>query len=130
MATNQEKLDAIFDPKHILQAQVPLNKGDKAFHGTRHSVEHLLYLGMYYGRDAAARAARLEKSVSTQNATIANLVSALAAVAKGEPFDQAKLLAGVRAAAKEGAEEGAREGVAESIDSIDVTVNTKGGAPA
>ena len=46
-----------------------------------------------------------------------SLISALAAVAKGEPFDEAKLLAGVQAAAE--------AGVKAAIDSIETTVNVK-----
>lgn len=47
-------------------------------------------------------------------ATIANLVGAVAALAKGEEFDEAKLLAGVRAAAE--------AGVKNAIASIETTV--------
>lgn len=48
-----------------------------------------------------------------------SLISALAAVAKGEPFDEAKLLAGVKSAAE--------AGVKAAIDSIETTttVNVK-----
>ena len=49
-----------------------------------------------------------------QNAQIAGLVGALAAVSKGEPFDQEKLLAGVKDAAE--------TGVKDAIESITVTV--------
>lgn len=47
-----------------------------------------------------------------------SLISALAAVAGGEPFDEAKLLAGVKSAAE--------AGVKAAIDSIETTVNVKG----
>lgn len=121
MATNQQKLDGLANGTLIWQQQIPLKKGDPAFHNTVYSAEHLLYLAKYYAQQSNTRAARLEQAVAAQNATITNLVSALASVAKGEPFDQAKLIAGVTEAAREGA----RAGVEESIDSIDVTVNTK-----
>lgn len=49
-----------------------------------------------------------------QNAQIAGLVGALAAVSKGEPFDQEKLLAGVKDAAE--------TSVKDAIESITVTV--------
>lgn len=111
MATNQDKLDGLADGRFIWQQQIPLNRGDKAFHGTRHSAEHLLYLAKFYAHTASDRAGRLERAVAAQNATINNLVSALAAVSKGEPFDEAKLLAGVTAAAE--------AGVKNAIESID-----------
>jgi hypothetical protein len=52
--------------------------------------------------------------VAAQNAQIAGLVGALASVNKGEPFDQAKLLEGVKSAAE--------TGVKDAIESITVTV--------
>jgi len=52
--------------------------------------------------------------VAAQNAQIAGLVGALASVSKGESFDQAKLLEGVKAAAE--------SGVKDAIESITVTV--------
>jgi hypothetical protein len=64
--------------------------------------------------------ANLQKIVSAeaaQNAQISNLVSAIAAVAKGQPFDQAKLLAGIQASAA--------AGVKDAISSIDTTVTLK-----
>lgn len=98
--TNEQRLHGLADGRFIWQQQLPLKKGDKAFHGTQHSAEHLLYLAMYYAKSSNARASRLEKAVAAQNATINNLVSAVAAVSKGEAFDEAKLLAGVTAAVK------------------------------
>lgn len=56
----------------------------------------------------------LRQEVAAQNAQIANLISALANVSKGEAFDEAKLLAGVKSAAE--------EGVKNAIESIDTTV--------
>jgi len=55
-------------------------------------------------------------------AQISNLVSAIAALSKGEKFDEAKLLAGVQAAA----EAGVKAGIAEGTVTVDVNVN--GGA--
>lgn len=60
----------------------------------------------------------LEQHILTSRAETANLVGALAAVAKGETFDEAKLLAGVRAESKRGAEQAApavAKAVADSV---------------
>jgi hypothetical protein len=46
------------------------------------------------------------KAVTEQAAQIKGLVGAIAALSKGEPFDEAKLLAGVEAAARRGVETG------------------------
>jgi murein DD-endopeptidase MepM/ murein hydrolase activator NlpD len=63
--------------------------------------------------------ANLNKLVAANDAQTKSLIAALAAVAKGEPFDQAKLLAGVQSAAA--------AGVTQAIQSIDTTttVNLK-----
>lgn len=53
---------------------------------------------------------------NTINAQTSQLISALAAVSKGEPFDEAKLLAGVKAASE--------AGVKAAIDSIEKTETT------
>jgi len=58
------------------------------------------------------------------NAQIAGLVGALKAVASGEKFDEAKLLAGIQAAAKEGAKAGAADAIAGGVD-LDATVTVK-----
>lgn len=52
--------------------------------------------------------------LAAQNGMLAGLVGALAAVSKGEPFDEAKLLAGVQSAAE--------AGVKNAIESITVTI--------
>lgn len=59
---------------------------------------------------------------NTINAQTSQLISALAAVSKGEPFDEAKLLAGVKAASE--------AGVKAAIDNIEktTTVTMKGDA--
>jgi hypothetical protein len=59
----------------------------------------------------------IERRVAEQNAIATSLISALAAVNKGEAFDEAKLLAGVQAAAK--------SGVKDAIESISTTVTVK-----
>lgn len=64
-------------------------------------------------RDAADET--ILNAVAAQGAQVSNLVGAVAALAKGEDFDQAKLLAGVQAAAA--------AGVKAAIDSIETTVN-------
>lgn len=56
----------------------------------------------------------VERRVQEQNAITSQLISALAAVSKGEPFDEAKLLEGVKAAAE--------SGVKNAIENITVTV--------
>ncbi|MGC0251495.1 peptidoglycan recognition protein family protein [Pseudactinotalea sp. Z1748] len=58
------------------------------------------------------------RKVAEVEAAQAGLVGAIVAMGKGEPFNEAKLLDGVRKAA--------RDGVAEAIDSIDTTVTIKG----
>lgn len=60
---------------------------------------------------------RVINTQAEQNAMIKGLVGAVAALSKGEKFDEAKLLAGVQAAAA--------KGVADAIDSIDTTVTVK-----
>ena len=61
----------------------------------------------------------LRNQVASQDAQIKSLVGAVAAMSKGEPLDEAKLLAGVKAAAE--------SGVKGAIDSIEntTTVNIK-----
>lgn len=82
--------------------------------------EHLLP-GWNGDVSAAARIAGTDQAVNdirsqlgAQNGMIAGLVGALAAINKGEPFDEATLLAGVQAAAA--------AGVKDAIESITVTV--------
>jgi hypothetical protein len=72
---------------------------------------------------AAARIAGTDQAVNdiraqlgAQNGMIAGLVGALAAINKGEPFDEAKLLAGVQSAAE--------TGVKNAIESITKTETT------
>ncbi len=59
----------------------------------------------------------LAKTVASQNAQIKSLVGAVAALAQGEPFDEAKLLAGVQSAAA--------AGVKESIESVTTTTTAQ-----
>lgn len=56
----------------------------------------------------------LQQQVTALNAQVTNLIGAVAALAGGEDFDEAKLLAGVRTAAE--------QGVKSAIDSIETTV--------
>lgn len=76
-------------------------------------------LGAMTDRIVRQQIVPLRQEVASQNAQINNLISALANVSKGEAFDQAKLLAGVQAAAA--------EGVKSAISSIDATVTIKKG---
>jgi hypothetical protein len=64
------------------------------------------------GTDQAVNDIRAQ--LGAQNGMIAGLIGALAAINKGEPFDEAKLLAGVEAAAE--------SGVKNAIESITVTI--------
>lgn len=68
-------------------------------------------------RQAAVAAAQMQ-------AQLAGLVGAIAALSKGEPFDEAKLLASVQASAKAGTTEALKDGTV----TVDVTVNGKEGA--
>ena len=63
---------------------------------------------------------RLEARHAELDAQVVNLVGAVAALAKGEQFDQAKLLAGIRAAAAQGIAQAIKDGV-----DIDVVISTK-----
>ena len=58
----------------------------------------------------------MRQELASQNAQIKSLVGAVAALAKGEPFDEAKLLAGIRAAAA--------SGVKDTFESIESTTTT------
>ena len=66
--------------------------------------------------------AEIQRRDSISQAQIAGLVGAIAALSKGEKFDEAKLLAGVQAAA----EAGVKAGIADGTVTVDVNVN---GAP-
>ena len=68
--------------------------------------------------------AESQRRQSADAAQIKSLVSALAAVAKGEKFDEAKLLAGVQAAA----EAGVKAGIEGGTVTVDVNVNGKDAA--
>jgi murein DD-endopeptidase MepM/ murein hydrolase activator NlpD len=71
-------------------------------------------LGAMTDRIVRQQIVPLRQEVAAQNAQIVSLISALANVSKGEPFDEAKLLAGVQSAAE--------SGVKNAIESITVTV--------
>lgn len=75
-------------------------------------------LGSMTDRIIRQQLAPMRSEIASANAQIKGLVGAVSALAKGEPFDEAKLLAGVQAAAT--------AGVKEAIDSIETTVNVKG----
>lgn len=60
----------------------------------------------------------MRNQLTAQDATIKGLAGALAAVSKGEPFDEAKLLTSIQAKVA--------AGVADAINSIDTTVTLKG----
>lgn len=75
-------------------------------------------LGAMTDRIVRQQITPLRQEVAAQNAQISNLVGAVAALAKGEQFDEAKLLAGVTAAAE--------AGVKNAIESIETTVKIEG----
>ena len=63
--------------------------------------------------------AEIQRRDAISQAQIAGLVGAIAALSKGEKFDEAKLLAGVQAAA----EAGVKAGIADGTVTVDVNVN-------
>jgi len=71
-------------------------------------------------RRSLAIVRRLETKTAAQDAQIRGLVGAVAALAKGDQFDEARLLAGVRAAAEQGIAKAIKDGV-----DIDVVVNPR-----
>ncbi|NOJ59768.1 M23 family metallopeptidase [Arthrobacter sp. 260] len=108
MPIPQTDLDKI--TRDLLHQQVPLNKGDKAYPaGFSLSVEYLLF-------DARRLAQQNASQLASQSAQIKGLIGAIAAISKGEPFDEAKLLAGVKSAAE--------AGVKNAVDSIEKTETT------
>ncbi len=88
MATNQQKLDRIENGKATWHAQIPIG-GKGAV-----SAEMRLYWADVIGNQNRATLARIEASQK-------NMLTALARVAGGETFDEAKLLAGINATLKE-----------------------------
>lgn len=105
MATNQEKLDGTF---------WAVTQEGRDF-ADRHTFSETKYPNAWGHQFTLLEIINgIERRVAEQNAIAASLISALAAVSKGEPFDEAKLLAGVQERAKAGAKE--------AIESISVTV--------
>jgi len=76
-------------------------------------------LGAMTDRIVRQQITPLRQEVAAQAAQVSNLIGAIAALSKGESFDEAKLLAGVQAAAE--------AGVKSAIESIDTTVTIKEG---
>ena len=79
--------------------------------------------GVQYNYGILPIVAESQRRDNIAQAQISNLVSAIAALSKGEKFDEAKLLAGVQSAA----EAGVKAGIADGTVTVDVQVN---GAPA
>ena len=77
------------------------------------------YNGKQFNYGILPIVAESQRRQTSDAAQIKSLVSALAAVAKGEAFDEAKLLAGVQAAA----EAGVKAGIADGTVTVDVNVN-------
>lgn len=108
MATNQEKLDGAY-------WAVTLEGRDYA---DRHTFSETKYPNAWGHQFTLLEIINgIERRVAEQNAQLSGLVGAIKAMAGGESFDEAKLLAGVQAAAT--------AGVKDAIESITVTV--KGG---
>jgi hypothetical protein len=74
-------------------------------------------------RRASRDRANFSAAFAAQAAQIKGLVGAVAALAKGEAFDEAKLLAGIEAAAAKGAEAGAKLALQDGVVTVDVNVN-------
>jgi hypothetical protein len=102
MATPKEVIDGLLDTKIVRGGGV---KGETSLRST------LGWMDANLGRIINAQAAT--------DAQIKGLVGAVAALSKGEKFDEAKLLAGIKAAAE--------AGVKNAIDSIETTVVLDGG---
>lgn len=122
--TNQQKLD---DVQYILTS----DEGKKTLGGAYGwFILHDTPIPGWNGNvSAAARIAGTDQAVNdiraqlgAQSGMFAGLIGALAAVTKGEAFDEAKLLAGVEAAAERGASRGAAETLAAGIE---LTVKAK-----
>jgi hypothetical protein len=109
MATNQEKLDGTY---------WAVTQEGRDF-ADRHTFSETTYPNAWGHQFTLLQILNgVERRVQEQNAQIAGLVGALKAVSGGQSFDEAKLLAGVKAAAA--------AGTAEAIQSIETTVTVKG----
>ena len=75
--------------------------------------------GVQYNYGILPIVAESQRRDNIAQAQIAGLVGAIAALSKGEKFDEAKLLAGVQAAA----EAGVKAGIADGTVTVDVQVN-------
>jgi murein DD-endopeptidase MepM/ murein hydrolase activator NlpD len=102
MPIPESDLKAIARAVH--HAQLPI--------GGKNTVSHEMRIIM---TDKIANEIRAQ--VASQSAQVKGLIGAISALSKGEPFDEAKLLAGVQAAAS--------AGVKDAISSIETTVNIK-----
>jgi predicted phage-related endonuclease len=121
MANNQEKLDQVHNQTNdrgawffthiadtILDRQFTIQEADKPDRKTSLRTE-VSYLFANF---------RLVRNMIAENTAVQKtLVAALNSVSKGEPFDEAKLLAGVQAAA--------RAGVGDALASVESTVTIK-----
>lgn len=79
--------------------------------------------GKKFAYGALPIAAHNQTLIAQSQAQIKGLVGAIAALAKGEKFDEAKLLAGVQAAAEAGTKAALQDGT------VDVNVTVAGGTP-
>lgn len=116
MATNQEKLDGLFWRQGTTEG---IDFTDRhTFSETKYPNawgHQFTLLEIINGIER--RAFDQNTLLAGLNAQVAGLVGALKAVTGGESFDEAKLLEGVKAAAK--------AGTAEAIQSIETTVTVK-----
>lgn len=116
MATNQQKLDNI-NARANWAFEKSVDEIRESVLWTQFDIAGNLKGKTSVGNEIRWLAHNVRAIQATVDAQSKNLIAALAAVSKGEPFDEAKLLAGVKAAAE--------AGTAAAIKSIDTTVTFK-----
>lgn len=89
------------DASTIWKADVVTSPDADPKNPTWSAASYLRY-GHLQGRDTNSVARNIAKQVASLDAQVAALVGAVAALSKGEPLDQAKLLASIREATKQG----------------------------
>lgn len=121
MATNQEKLNAVYETLTPGQATVK-NAGD-LFLKVTDAAKDAAWVrdaftpgqaGVRHAGGLAALLARIEANTVTTNAVVQNLVSAIQAVSGGATFDEAKLLDGI--------DKTVRAAIAEAVVQVDVNI--------
>lgn len=98
---------AAANARGVWHARIPQNKGDKNFPaGTDISAEALLFNAARASENGAKASIATQKQVVAMASVQRGLVGAIAAIQKGELFDEVKLFEGVQAAAAKGIIEG------------------------